>query len=196
MSDQNTISVYNKQAAQYASLTESEARDKQLLDFIASIPKGEHVLDLGCGPGHCAATMADHGLHVTAIDASAEMVVMAAKHAGVTALQGTFDDLQDTETYAGVWANFSLLHAPRKDMPRHLNSIAKALLPAGKFHIGLKLGESESRDALGRFYTYYTVDVWPPISTNAGFTITKSTLGSGAGLSGEVSDWITVVAHA
>ena len=196
MSDQNTISVYDEQAAKYASLTESEARDEQLLEFIASIPKGGHVLDLGCGPGHCAATMANHGLRVTAIDASAEMVAMAAKHAGVTALQGTFDELQDTKKYAGVWANFSLLHAPRKDMPRLLNSIAKALIPAGKFHIGLKLGDNESRDALGRFYTYYTVDELTGLLTDVGFAITKSTLGSGAGLSGEVSDWITVTAHA
>ncbi len=196
MSDQNTISVYDEQAAKYASMTESEARDKQLLDFIANVPYDGHVLDLGCGPGHCATAMAKHGLRVTAIDASAEMVTMAAKHEGVTALQGTFDDMQDIATYAGVWANFSLLHAPRADMPRHLKSIAKALLPAGRFHIGLKLGESESRDALGRFYTYYTVEELTDLLTNAGFTITKTTLGRGAGLSGEVSDWITVAAHA
>lgn len=188
MSDQNTISVYDEQAAKYASMTESEARGKQLLEFIASIPKGGHVLDLGCGPGHCAATMANHGLRVTAIDASTEMVAMAAKHEGVTAKQGTFDEMHDTAKYDGVWANFSLLHASRKDMPRHLKSIAKALLPAGKFHIGLKLGESESRDALGRFYTYYTVDELTGLLTDAGFSITKSTLGRGAGLSGEVSD--------
>lgn len=196
MTDHDTISVYDAQAAKYAAMTASEARDKHLLDFIASIPKDGHVLDLGCGPGHCAATMAEHGLRVTALDASAEMVAMATKHEGVTARQATFDDISSTDKYAGVWANFSLLHAPRKDMPRHLAAIADTLLPDGRFHIGLKLGEGEHRDALGRLYTYYSVDDLTELLTNAGFKISNTTLGRGKGLSGEVSDWVTVAAHA
>ncbi len=58
MSDHKTVSVYDAQAAQYATLTESDARDKQLIAFIDDIPTGGHVLDLGCGPGQCAALIA------------------------------------------------------------------------------------------------------------------------------------------
>ena len=64
-SDPETLAVYDAKAADYAALTESEARDKQLTAFIADMPPGGTVLDLGCGPGQSAAVMAAHGLRVT-----------------------------------------------------------------------------------------------------------------------------------
>lgn len=196
MSDHKTISVYDQQAAKYADLTQNDARDAQLLAFIDDIVTGGHVLDLGCGPGQCAAAMAQSGLQVTAMDASEEMVAMAAQHKGVHARLGTFDNLGYAKPYDGVWANFSLLHAPRADMPRHLSAIADALVKGGCLHIGLKLGKGEARDALGRFYTYYSLDELTGLLTNAGFVIAKTTQGSGKGLSGTDDDWITVRAHA
>jgi SAM-dependent methyltransferase len=38
------------------------------------VPRSSHVLDLGCGPGTDAATLARHGYTVTAVDESARMV--------------------------------------------------------------------------------------------------------------------------
>ncbi|MEP3632118.1 MAG: class I SAM-dependent methyltransferase [Shimia thalassica] len=195
MSDHETIAVYNAQAAEYAAMTESDARDKQLAAFIKALPAGGTVLDLGCGPGHCAEEMARHGLSAIAMDMSAEMVALAAARPGVKAQQGAFADLQDEAIYDGIWANFSLLHAPRADMPLHLAAISKALKPNGIFHIGLKTGTGEARDRLGRFYTYYGEDELLDLLRSAGLTPTKINRGRGTGLEGSVSDWITVAAH-
>lgn len=195
MSDPETLAVYDAQAADYAAMTESEASDAQLASFIDDLPFGGHALDLGCGPGHCAAEMARRGLRATAMDASAEMVVLASVHAGVDAKQATFDELDGTDIYDGIWANFSLLHAPRHDMPTHLAAIARALMPGGRFHIGLKLGTGEARDRLGRFYTYYEEDELLMLLRNSGLTPKKVTRGSGKGLEGSVSDWVSVAAH-
>lgn len=196
MSDAETIAVYDAKAADYAKMTESEARDRQLLEFIKAIPKNGRVLDVGCGPGITARVMAEAGLQVDAIDASAEMVAMANAHQGVTCWQTTFDQIEGDALYDGIWANFSLLHAPRDAMPRHLASLHKASKPGGRFHIGVKTGTGEHRDALGRIYTYYTEQELVSLLADAGFTTTEKRTGEGKGLSGEISPWIVLTAHA
>jgi hypothetical protein len=95
------------------------------------------------------------GLIAYATDASAEMVRSARDRFGVNAKQARFDELSDVAKYDGIWANFSLLHAPRSDMPANLQRIHTALKPGGYLHIGLKIGDGEKRDQLGRNYTYF-----------------------------------------
>lgn len=197
MKDRETVQVYDTQAQDYARMTDRDnATDPRLVAFIAKLPAGGRVLDLGCGPGASAAVMAQAGLQVDATDASAEMVAMAARHAGVTAWQATFHDLDAQDAYDGLWANFSLLHAPRADMPVHLAQIATSLVSGGQFHLGLKLGTGSARDSLGRLYTYYTQDDLNALLHTAGFAITEVTLGRGKGLDGSISDWISLSAHA
>ena len=193
--DRETLAVYDAQAADYAALTASEARDKQLDAFIADMPEGGHVLDLGCGPGQSSALMASYGLRVTATDASAEMVALAAARDGVTAIQATFDDISGDALYDGVWANFSLLHAPREAMPRHLAAIARALKPGGRFHIGVKTGTGAARDALGRLYTYYTEPELTALLEQAGLTPFAANRGESKGLDGVMAGWLTLAAH-
>lgn len=196
MSDVKTIAVYNAQAQEYARMTESEARDKQLLAFIAALPNGARVLDLGCGPGITAAVMANAGLKVDATDASSQMVAMAAKNPGVTAWQATFDQIEGDAIYDGIWANFSLLHAPRANMPRHLIALHKAAKPGARFHIGVKTGTGEERDRLGRLYTYFEEQELVTLLKDAGFSTTNRHTGRGTGLSGEMANWIVLTAHA
>ncbi len=197
MSDPDTIRLYDRQADHYADLTDAHnAADPQLAAFIAACPRGARVLDLGCGPGASAAAMARAGLRVDAMDASAEMVARAGAHAGVTAWLATFHEIDREAVYDGVWANFSLLHAPRSEMPRHLAAIHRALRPGGILHVALKLGEGEARDRLGRFYAYYSEADLDRLLAEAGFAILGKQFGSGTGLDGTESDWISVTARA
>ncbi len=196
MSDPETIRIYDDRAADYAEMTDAyNTTDPRLTAFIAACPAAGRVLDLGCGPGAAAAKMAEAGLTVEAVDASAAMVEMAARHPGVSARQATFDDITGTATYDGIWANFSLLHAPRADFPRHLAALHHAINPGGVFLIGLKLGKGEARDRIGRLYTYYTEDELMDHLRKAGFTPSDIRHGSGAGLDGSTAPWISVIAH-
>lgn len=196
MTDRETIGVYDARAAEYAEKTDDHnSADPLLATFIAACPAGGRVLDLGCGPGASAAAMAGAGLQVDATDASAEMVAMAGAHPGVTARQATFDEIDAIDTYDGIWASFSLLHAPRDQFPRHLATLHTALKPGGVFYIGMKLGKGEARDRLGRFYTYYTQPDLEAQLAEAGFSVTEITLGRGTGLDGSMSDWVAVVAR-
>jgi len=193
--DAKTLAIYDAKAADYAKIVVSKAEHKSLIGFVEDLPKGAHVLDLGCGPGHYAAEMLKRGCTVDAVDGSAAMVALAQDVEGLNATQALFDDLDAAETYDGVWASFSLLHAPRKKLPQHLGQIKRALKPGGVFHIGMKLGDAEARDALGRAYTYVSEPGLLELLTDAGFEPYDIFKGEGTGLSGSIDKFILVRAH-
>jgi SAM-dependent methyltransferase len=196
MSDNETIKVYDTRAVEYAQMTDVEdAADPGLEAFIAVLPEAGRVLDVGCGPGMAAARMAQAGLRVDATDASSEMASMAGNAKGVTAWQATFDEISGDAIYDGIWANFSLLHAPRSDMPRHLAALRAALKPGGQFHIGMKLGTGQARDGIGRLYTYYSQQELTDLLTDTGFIVTDAVPGRGLGLDGTMADWVSLAAH-
>ena len=190
MTDPQTLGVYATKADEYANVTAGLARDPLLSAFIKAVKPGGSVLDLGCGPGIAAAQMALAGLQVTAVDPVAEMIALAAQNNDITAKIGSFDDLTETDAYDGIWANFSLLHAPRADLPRHLSNIARALRPGGIFHIGVKLGSGSKRDQIGRLYTYFTEDELVGLLTDAGLNVSDRQKGRDKGLDGTDADWL------
>ncbi|WP_281708972.1 class I SAM-dependent methyltransferase [Phaeobacter italicus] len=194
--DPETLQIYNTRAADYAAQnTDHLRKDPRLAAFIAACRENGHVLDLGCGPGTSSAVMASAGLRPLAMDHSEKMLALAKDHAGVETRQGSFDDISGTDLFDGVWANFSLLHAPRLDFPRHLRAIRRALRSGGPFYIALKLGKGEARDAIGRLYTYYEEDELTDLLRAAGFAPTNSTTGESTGLDGSVARWISVACH-
>ena len=154
------------------------------------------MLDYGCGPGRSAEYFADQGLVSHAFDASREMVKLANRHPKVKAWKSGFDTFSAFHTYDGIWASFSLLHAPRSEMPNLLGSIHKALVPRGKFCIGLKLGKGDLIDALGRFYTYYEEEELRLLLQDAGFNWQSHLHGESKGLDGTNAKWISVLADA
>ena len=196
MADKETLRVYDAKAADYAKLIDSDTKENPYLErFIARLPTGGRVLDLGCGPGLAATRMANAGLQVDAMDGSAEMVAMAAQHDGVTAWQATFDQITGTDIYDGIWANFCLLHASKEAMPHHLAAMVTALKPGGAFHIGMKLGSGSQRDAIGRLYSYYSEPELIALLGAAGLTAGETDHGRTVGLDGTEADWIVVAAH-
>ena len=196
MSDPETLAVYNRQADDYvAMMTEYAAKDPLIAEFIAACPAGGTVLDLGCGPGGYAVLMAQAGLTVDALDASPEMVARIADMQGISPRVGRFDDVSATDAYDGIWASFSLLHAPRGDLPRHLAALHKALKPGGIFFLGMKMGVGGKRDALGRHYEYYTHAELETHLTDAGFMPTQHWTGQAKGLDRTYHGWIVIRAH-
>lgn len=194
--DEETLRVYGARAKDYAGFVEKAPQEPFLDRFIAQLPKGGRVLDLGCGPGQAAAYMAEAGLAVDATDGAPEMVDMcAAAHPAVTAWIATFDELSGVDLYDGIWANFSLLHAPRAKLPEHLSAMRSALKPGGALHIGMKAGAGEARDKIGRLYTYYTAEEMSELLEDAGFRPWDLSKGSGPGLDGTIAPNFVIAAH-
>lgn len=192
MPDHETLSVYDAKADEYADLvTASEPDpDRHLVAFMQALPKGGRVLDLGCGPGRASHFLAKAEFQVDAWDASQEMARLGRGTYNLDVQVKGFDDLDAVDTYDGIYANFSLLHAPKTDMPKHLNSISQALRPGGQFHIGTKTGTGEKRDSIGRFYAYYSDAELTGLLGDADLSVLTRATGRQVGLDGVEAPWI------
>jgi SAM-dependent methyltransferase len=194
MTDKETLSVYARKAQDYAKRFSSAKPDLHLAAFMLAVPNEGRVLDLGCGTGRSTAFMIAAGLKADALDASPEMADIARDENGVDVTVGGFETLDADSVYDGIYANFSLLHAPKSEMRAHLSRVSKALVPGGFFHIGLKTGTGEKRDDLGRFYAYYTDAEITGLLADAGFVVIERSFGAEAGLDGTVAPWIILLA--
>ncbi len=195
MSDDSTIAAYDARAEEYGRMAQALHELHDLEAFADLLPAGGRVLDLGCGPGFYAAWLAKAGFQVDAVDASAKMVATAKTQIGVTAWQARFDEINAVAVYDGIWANFSLLHAPRSDLPGHLARLKQAGKKGAILHLGMKLGTGEGTDKLGRFYSYYSKAELAGLLKEAGFTITSSHQGEGPGMAGNIEPWLVLHAH-
>lgn len=194
--DPKTMSFYAGAAAKYAGKFGRTKPDQDLLAFMGAVIPGGRVLDLGCGPGNTAAMLRDAGFVAEASDASPEMAALAHEKFGIDVAVQDFDALDAAGRYEGIWANFSLLHARRADLPRYLGAIHRALVPGGVFHIGLKVGEGEEYDHLDRFYTYYSVDELRGLLAGAGFDVTSVREGKAKGMAGTLDPFVIMLARA
>lgn len=191
-----TIRVYDTKSEEYLQIKETKEALQIEINFAKSVKEGGIVLDYGCGPGQSAGYFARWGLVSHAFDASDAMVKLARRQSKVKVWKSTFSAFSASRTYDGIWASFSLLHAHRSEMPGLLGSIQKALVPGGKFCIGLKLGKGEATDSLGRFYTFYEESELRLLLKNAGLNWQSHKCGESKGLDGTNAKWISVFANA
>jgi hypothetical protein len=139
--------------------------------------------------------MRDAGFVPDPVDASQGMIDLANETHEIGARRLTFDDVDMVNTYDGIWANFSLLHAPRADLPRILAALATALLANGVLHVALKTGSGEARDDIDRLYTYLTVTELHDLLTTAGFAVIATVEGHEIGCAGTDDPFVAMRAR-
>jgi SAM-dependent methyltransferase len=114
-------------------------RQKVIDAVLRHVPRGSHVLDLGCGPGTDAERLGAHGYQVTAIDESPRMVEEARNrvreanladrvevhHLGIEAL-----DVMPTGQADGACSNFGPLNCV-EHLDRAAQAIARRLRRGG-----------------------------------------------------------------
>lgn len=141
----STARSYDLIAAEYARANASVPSETATFReaFVARVRAGGVVADLGCGPGRDALFFASAGLHVIGIDASGEMVRLAVTN-GADARMG---DLRQPDlapgSVDGIWSSASLLHVPRRDVPRTLRAWHRALAPGGVLGLVTSTGVDE-----------------------------------------------------
>jgi SAM-dependent methyltransferase len=155
--DDATLQFYWRNAEAYAK-REITSRHARLTKFLALLPPGAAILELGCGAGDDSAEMLARGYDVTPTDGSPEMADVASRRIGRPVKTLLFYDLDAVEAYDGVWANACLLHVPRDQLASVLALIHRALKPGGAFYASYKSGDGDGRDALDRYYNYPTED--------------------------------------
>ena len=152
MPDPETLKFYADNAARYGR--HAQGPTPQLAGFLAHLPPGSTVLELGTGNGRDAAAMLAAGFAVTPSDASPELAAEAEARLGTPVRIMAFHEIDEVDAYDGVWACAALLHAPRDELTADLARIFRALRPGGHLFASFKAGDGEGRDALGRYYNY------------------------------------------
>ena len=155
--DEETLQFYRGNAEAYARRTFT-SRQARLMAFLAQLPPGARILELGCGAGGDTAEMLARGFDVRPTDGSPEMADVASKRLGRTVETLLFHDLDEVEAYDAVWANACLLHVPRDELADILGLIWRALKGNGHFFASYKTGDADGRDTLNRYYNYPSPD--------------------------------------
>jgi SAM-dependent methyltransferase len=170
--DEGTLQFYRSNARSYADW--AKAPSTRLRGFLALLPAGGSILELGCGAGNHSAVMLAEGFSVRATDGSPEMAEIASQRLGHPVEAMRFDQLDAHDAYDGVWASACLLHVPRDELAGILARVHRALRPSGVFYASYKMGEGDGRDSLGRYYNYASPEWLEATYANAGPWITLS----------------------
>ena len=188
--DQKTVDIYNKRISDYKDLISKDCKDTNLDTFIGMIESEGKVLDLGCGTGSASLEFLKRGFSPFPVDASMEMIKVAKDLLKIQARNISFDDINEYDFYHAIWANFSLLHTTKKQFSDILKMLFFALKEEGILFFSLKQGVGESRDKLGRFYSYYEKSEIEKYLEKANFRITNYTEGVSVGLAGDKENWM------
>ncbi|MBO5519773.1 MAG: methyltransferase domain-containing protein, partial [Candidatus Methanomethylophilus sp.] len=131
--DTDTLEFYETNAEAYAA----ESLTHDVLDirgrFIARLPKGARILDLGCGSGRDSFAFSRLGFETVPVDGSENMCREAERYTGLPVRHVRFSELDYQEEFDGVWACASLLHVPSAELPHVLNMVRQALRIGGIF---------------------------------------------------------------
>jgi SAM-dependent methyltransferase len=154
--DEDTLRFYGNNAQAYAE--REKTKHTRLARFLALLPSGAAILELGCGAGADSAGMLAKGFDVRQTDGSPEMADVASRRLGRPVETLLFHDLDAVEAYDAVWANACLLHVPRSELAGILALVWRALKPAAYFYASYKAGGADGRDTLNRYYNYPTLN--------------------------------------
>ena len=147
-----TIDYYNKHAEEFTASTFEVDMESLYQPFLAELPEGARILDVGCGSGRDTLAFKNKGYQVDAIDYSEELVKKATRLTGIPIKLKSFYEVDDYEAYDGIWACASLLHCERSRLAEVLEKMVQALKPNGVVYMSFKYGDSD-RDQDGRQFT-------------------------------------------
>lgn len=190
--DAQTLRFYEAEAPVFVA-SGTNGASRHLPEFMAALPTGASILELGCGGGRDAEAMLAAGFSVDATDGCEALVEKAAARLDQPVRLLRFEELAADMLYDGIWANACLLHVPREGLSPILTRIHRALVPGGLFTASYKTGLDEGRDRFGRYFNYPSEDWLRDVYGQAApWSEMAITLGSGTGYDGVKTDWLEV----
>jgi SAM-dependent methyltransferase len=187
---QLTVAAYDRQAADYraASAPVADGVRRGLDDLAARLAPGALVLEVGSAGGRDALELEARGLRVRRTDVAPGFVALL-REAGHDAdvLDPLTDDLSAAPphtAYDGVWANASLLHVGRTDLPVVLARLATVTRPGGVLRASLKEGDGEGWSTHGsigvpRMFTYWRRRDLEAVLADAGWDVERTDVTDG-----------------
>lgn len=151
----DTLEYYNNNAKIYCEQTLVGNLQENYDKFLKYLPQGAYILDFGCGSGRDSKYFMENGYKVKAIDGSIEMCKLASKYINQEVNCMKFEELNDINTYDGIWACSSILHIEKENLSNTLIKMIDALKGNGIIYTSFKIGTGyEIKE--GKYYNYLT----------------------------------------
>ena len=158
-----TLEHYNERADEFWVGTRDHdvtQNIEALLRHIRGAPP-LRILDLGCGPGRDLAAFRALGHEPIGLEGFPPLAAMARRHSGCAVWEQDFLALKlPSSHFDGIFANASLFHVPRQELPRVLSELRAALKPAGVLFASNPRGNNEEGWVGGRYGAYHDIESW------------------------------------
>ncbi len=129
------------------------------------------ILDFGCGPGRDLAYFKGLGHEAIGLDGAARFVEMAHAYSGCEVWHQDFVRLSlPPSRFDGIFANATLQHVPKQELPRVLGELRTTLKPNGVLFSSIPRGNDEQGVNNERLSAYHSPETWTAFVKAAGFT--------------------------
>ena len=152
-----TIDYYNLNAENFIENTQNVDMHLAQDRFLRLLDENALILDFGCGSGRDTRYFLDKGYQVTATDGSAELCRRASDFTGIEVKEMLFGELDEIDTYDGIWACSSILHLPKIELLPVICKMCMALKDSGVIYTSFKYSDFEGVRN-GRYFTDFTED--------------------------------------
>jgi SAM-dependent methyltransferase len=151
------------------------------------------ILDFGCGPGRDLRTFTAMGHGAVGLDGSERFAEMARADSGCEVFHQNFLELDlPDQRFDGIFANASLFHVPRQELPRVLKELRAALKPGGVLFSSNPRGSNQEGWKGERYGSFHDLASWSGLLTEAGFVEVEHYYRP-AGLPREQQPWLASV---
>lgn len=168
-----TLADYEASAESFWHGTKGHDVSQNIAALLRHI-EGTHrfaILDFGCGPGRDLKTFQELGHEPIGVDGTARFVEMARAYSGCEVWHQDFLTLTlPPERFDGVFANASLFHVPRQELPRVLNELRGCLKPGGVLFSSNPRGKNQEGWMGERYGVWHDDTLWRDVLTRAGFS--------------------------
>lgn len=191
----STINYYDLNAQKYAESTVNVEVSEQIKNFCSQLSPNSKILDIGCGSGRDSLYFINNGFKVCPIDASNELAKIASELIQQEVTVCKIEEFKKENEFDAIWAMASLLHLKKIDLPIALNNCVQSFKKdqQGLLFASFKVGNGESYDENGRFFSYYQPEELKSILESTEYfdkieyQINKDKMGRG-------NDWISFCA--
>ena len=150
------------------------------------------LLDFGCGPGRDLMAFVKRGHRAIGLEGAPALVEMARTHSGCEVWQDFLRLELPAACFDGVFANASLFHVPRQELPNVLRQLCATLKPGGVLFSSNPRGNNEESTNGERYGAYYDLATWRAYLAAAGFVELEHYYRP-AGLPREQQPWLASV---
>jgi SAM-dependent methyltransferase len=158
-----TLAHYDQSAASFWEGTKDHDVSQNIEAMLRHI-KGQpplRILDFGCGPGRDLIDLVRRGHDPVGLEGSQRLCEMARELSGCEVWHQNFLALDLPHNgFDAVFANASLFHVPKQELPHVLSELSASLKPAGVLFSSNPRGHDKEGWSGERYGSYHSLLAW------------------------------------